>query len=90
MRGDDHRRRRTGDGEFLDHQRVRNLVEAGAAVFFGNEGAQHAQAAEFVDAFLGVPMGAIGLDADALELFGGEATRSVARRTLGGREFQLH
>jgi hypothetical protein len=35
-------------------------------------------------------MGAIGLDADALELFGGEATRSVARRTLGAGEFQLH
>jgi len=90
MRGDDNRRRCTRDGEFLDHQRVRNLVEAGATVFFGNEGAQHAEAAEFVDAFLGIPMGAIGLDPDALELFCGEAPCGIARRTLGGGKFQLH
>ena len=86
----DDRRRSAFDREFLEHERVRDVIEAGAAVLFGQKDAEHAEPRELVDGCTGILMRAVGLDADWPELLAGEAAGNVARAALRIGEFEIH
>ncbi len=90
MRRHDDRGGRAFDRELLKHQRIRDVVEARAAVLLRQEDAQHPEPREFVDCFTGIPMRAIGLDADWPELLASEASRNIARAALRFSEFEIH
>ena len=90
MRRHDDRGRSAFDREFLEHQRIRDVIEAGAAVLFGKEDAEHPEPREFVDRFGGISMRAVGLDADRAELLAREAAGNVACAALRFSEFEIH
>ena len=76
--------------KFLEHERIRDVIEARAAVLLGKKDAEHPEPREFVDRFGGISMRAVGLDADRPELFAGEAAGNVARTALRFSEFEIH
>ncbi len=90
MRRHDDRGRSAFDRELLEHQRIRDMIEAGAAVLLGDEDAEHAEPRQFVDRLGGIAMRAVGLDADRPELLAREAAGNVARAALGFCEFEIH
>jgi hypothetical protein len=66
------------------------VVEAGAAVLFGEEDAEHAEPRELVDSLGGIEVRAVGLDANGAKLLAREAARNVASAALRFSEFEIH
>ena len=81
---------RAFDRELLEHERIRDVIEACATVLFGKEDAEHPELGELVDCLGGISMRAVGLDADRAELLAGEAAGNVASAALGFSEFEIH
>ena|ERR1035437_2050107 len=90
MRRHYNRRRSAFDREFLEHERIGNVIEARATVLFGKEDTEHPEPGEFVDRFGGISMRAVGLDADRSKLLACEAAGNVARAALRFSEFEIH
>ena len=70
------------DRELLEHQRIRDMIEARAAVFFGKEDAEHSELCQLVDRFGGISMRTVGLDADRPKLLACETASNVASAAL--------
>src|SRR5579871_1296005 len=90
MRRNDHCGRGTFDREFLDDERIGDMVKPGAAILLGNEDAHHPQAPQLGDSFGGERVCAIGFDADRAQALAGEAARGIAGGTLRFVWFEVH
>ena len=74
--------RRAFDGEFFEHERIGDVIEAGAAILLRQEDAEHPEPREFVDRLGGKTMRAVGLDANRPQLLAREAAGNVASAAL--------
>ena len=89
MRRHDHRRRRALDREFLQHQRISNVIESRAAILLGKENPKHPKFRELVNRLDGITMRPISLDPNRPKLLAREPPRNIARPALRFSQFKI-
>ena len=80
---------RGGPGDFLHHQGVGQIAQAGAAVFLAHGDTQHAQIAELLPQLVGEQVVLVHARGDRCDLLAGEGAGAVLQRGEGVVELKI-